>query len=175
MVCSSFCGWVNWCIIQFIHCRVALVVQTFTELLSGRAKYCYLAFGEFSRSVDFLLQKMKVSSSLPLVEKWQEYILANYLFFASIAKEHILERTRLLAALEKVNSVYFLRTAFRKNCHHFFKEFESTILSTVATRSLIGQGLSCFCPEIIFEWGGNCSAFYLLRQLMDWLLGHGWV
>ena len=50
----------------------------------------------------------------------------------------------------------------------------STILSTVAARSQIGQGLSCFCPEIVIG-GNNYSAFHLFGQLLDGLLELGWV
>ena len=50
----------------------------------------------------------------------------------------------------------------------------STILSTVAARSLIGQGLRCFCPEIVIG-GDDYSAFHLFGQLLDGLLELGWV
>ena len=50
----------------------------------------------------------------------------------------------------------------------------STILSTVATRSPVGQGLNCFCPEIVIG-GDNYSAFDLFGQLLDGLLELGWV
>ena len=50
----------------------------------------------------------------------------------------------------------------------------STILSTVAARSPIGQGLSCFCPVTVIG-GDDYSAFYLFGQLLDGLLELGWV
>ena len=50
----------------------------------------------------------------------------------------------------------------------------STILSRVAVRSPTGQGLSCFCPEIVIG-GDNYSAFHLFGQLLDGLLEIGWV
>ena len=49
---------------------VVLVAHNFTELDSGRADYGYLAFGELSRFVFCLLQKVKRSSDLPVTEKW---------------------------------------------------------------------------------------------------------
>ena len=51
--------------------------------------------------------------------------------------------------------------------------FCSTILSTMAARSKLGQGVSCFCPEIIFG-GDDHSAFFLHGQLLDGLVECGW-
>ena len=48
----------------------------------------------------------------------------------------------------------------------------STILSTAAARSPVGQGLSCFCPEIVI---GGYSALQFFGQLLDGLLEIGWV
>ena len=87
----------------------------------------------------------------------------------AIAEEHFLEGIRLLSSLEKINNS-FLREEF----HRFLEDLVSTILSTVAARSPIGQGLSCFCPEIVIG-GDNYSAFHIFGQLLDGLLELGWV
>ena len=58
--------------------------------------------------------------------------------------------TRLLSSLEKGNSS-FLRKEFRKDCRRFLEDLVSTILSTVAARSLVGQRLSSFVPNISLE------------------------
>ena len=50
----------------------------------------------------------------------------------------------------------------------------STILSTFAARSPVGQGLSCFCPEIVLG-GDDYSTFHLFGQLLDGLFELGWV
>ena len=42
----------------------------------------------------------------------------------------------------------------------------NTILSTVGARSPVGQGLSCFCPELIIG-GDDYSAFRLFGQMLD--------
>ena len=151
-------------------CLLFLVAHNFTELNSGRADYGYLAFGELSRFVYCLLQKVKLSSDLPVIEKWEAYMLPNHSCFGAIAEEHFLEGTRLLASLEKI----FLRKEFRRDCRRFLEDLVSTILSTVAARSQIGQGLSCFCPEILIG-GDDYSAFHLFGQLLDGLLELGWV
>ena len=100
-------------------------------------------------------------------------MLSNHSCFGAIPEEHFLEGTRLLSSLEKVNSS-FLRKEFCRDCHRFLEDLVSTILSTVAARSPIGQGLSCFCPEIVIG-GDDYSAFHLFGQLLDGLLELGWV
>ena len=47
-------------------------------------------------------------------------------------------------------------------------EFVNTVLCTVAARSLVGHGLSCFYRELIFR-GNKFSALYLFRRLVDGL------
>ena len=163
--CSSLCA-------RFTL-PVVLVAHNFTELNSGRADYGYLAFGELSRFVYCLLQKVKLSSDLPVIEKWEAYMLSNHSCFGAIVEEHFLEGTRLLASLEKINSS-FLRKEFRRDCRRFLEDLVSTILSTVAARSPTGQGLSCFCPEIVIG-GDDYSAFHVFGQLLDGLLELGWV
>ena len=75
-------------------------------------------------------------------------MLPNHSCFGANAEEHFLEGTRLLASLEKINSS-FLHKEFRRDCRRFLDDLVSTILSTVDAPSPIGQGLSCFCPEIV--------------------------
>ena len=110
---------------------------------------------------------------MPVIEKREAYMLPNQSCFGAIAEEHFLEGTRLLPSLEKMNSS-FLRKEFRRDCRRLLEDLVSTILSTVAARSPIGQGISCFCPEIVIG-GDDYSAFYLFGQLLDGLLGLSWV
>ena len=100
-------------------------------------------------------------------------MLPNHSCFGAIAEEHFLEGTHLLASLERINCSFF-RKEFRKHCRRFLEDYVSTILSTVAVRSPIGQGLSCFCPEIVIG-GDDYSAFHLFGQLLDGLFELGWV
>ena len=60
------------------------------------------------------------------------------------------------------------------HCPSFFEEFTSTVLSTVAARTRLGQSVSCFCSEIIIG-GDYHSAFFLFGQLLDSLIACGWV
>ena len=45
--------------------------------------------------------------------------------------------------------------------------------STVASKSVIGQGLSCFCPAIVVG-GDNVAPFHLCNKLLDGLLEKSW-
>ena len=87
------------------------------------------------------LQKVKRSSDLPVIEKWEAYMLPNHSCFGAIPEEHFLEGTRLLSSLDKITSS-FIRKEFRRDCCRFLEDLVSTILSKVAARSPIGQGLS---------------------------------
>ena len=78
----------------------------------------------------------------------------------------------MIAALDKVGSQY-LQTMFRRDASRFLEEFVICILSTVASRLVIGQGLSCFCPAI--EVGGDdIVPSQLFNNLLDGVLEKGW-
>ena len=99
-------------------------------------------------------------------------MLPNHSSFTAIEEEHFLVGTRVHAALEKMTSQY-LKKEFRSSARRFLEEFTSTVLSTIAARSKLGQGVSCFCPEIIIR-GDDHSAFFLFGQLLDGLVECGW-
>ena len=99
-------------------------------------------------------------------------MLPNHSSLTAIEDEHFLVGTRVHAALEKMTSQY-LTKEFRSSARRFLEEFTSTILSTVAAGSKLGQGVSCFCPEIIIG-GDDHSAFFLFGQLLDGLVECGW-
>ena len=141
-----------------------LFVQNFTERQSGMSDHLHLFLGELSRIVYCLLQKTKLSSSLPVFEKWEASMLPYRSCFAPIDEEHFLERTRLLAALAKVNSVY-PKKSFRMNCRQILSEIFSTIFRTMAARSLVRQSLSCFLLEKDVA-GEVYSAFYFFWELV---------
>ena len=99
-------------------------------------------------------------------------MLPNHSSFTAIEEEHFLVGSRVHAALEKMTSRY-LRRGFRSSVRRFFEEFTSTVSSTVVEPSKLGQGVSCFCPEIIIG-GDDHSAFFLFGQLLDGLISCGW-
>ena len=134
--------------------------------------YGYRAYGELSHFVYFLLQKIKARGSLPIVERWESYMLPNHSPFTAIEEEHFLVGTGVHEALEKMTSPYS-KKEFRSSARRFLEDFTSTVLSTVAARSKLGQGVSCFCPEIIIG-GDDHSAFFLFGQLLDGLVACGW-
>ena len=137
------------------------------------ADYGYYAFGEVSHFVYCLLQKIKQGSVLPLVEKWEEFMTPNHSRFAAIEEDRFLVGTQVLSVLEKVGKSY-LKKEFQRDCRKFLEDFVSCILSTVAARSAIGQGLSCFCPLVLIG-GDDHAPFQLFALLLDGLLAKGWV
>ena len=137
-----------------------------------RNDYGYRAYGELSHFVYCLLQKIKASGSLPAVEKWESCMLPSHSSFTAIEEEHFLVGTRKHAALEKISSPY-LKKEFRSSALRFLEDFTSTVLSTVAARSKLGQGVGCVCPEILIG-GDDYSAFFLFGQLLDGLISCRW-
>ena len=99
-------------------------------------------------------------------------MLPNHSSFTAIEYQHFIVGTRVHAALEKMTSQY-LKKEFRSSARRFLEDFTSTVLSTVAAGSKLGQGVSCFCPEVIIG-GDNHSAFFPFGQLLDGLVESGW-
>ena len=146
------------------------VANTFVHS-STAADQGYHAFGDLARFVHCLLQKIKTVSSLPLVEQWEEYIVPNYSRFPAIHDKNLLAGTRVMPALGKVVSNY-LQTEFRRDARRFLEDFVNCVLSTVASRSVIGQGLSCFCPAVVYG-GDDVAPLQLFNKLLDGLLEKG--
>ena len=130
------------------------------------------AFGELARSVYCLLQKIKKASALPLVEQWEDYVVANHSRYPPIDDKNFLNGTRVMAALGNVGS-HYLQKEFRRDARRFLEGFINCVLSTVAARSVIGQGLSCFCPAIVVG-GDDVAPLQLFNILLYGLLEKGW-
>ena len=139
---------------------------------STAADQGYHAFGELARFIYCLLQKIKKASALPLVEQWEEYIVPNHSRIPAIDDKDFLVGTRVMAALGKVGS-HYLQKEFRRDARRFLEVFVNCVLSTVAARSVIGQGLSCFCPAIVVG-GDDVAPLQLFNKLLDGLLEKGW-
>ena len=157
--------------LSMIHVSVS-VVNNFNHPQTA-SDYGYHAFGKLARFIYCLLQKTKQGTSLPLVEQWDEYLLANHSKFPPIADGKFLSGTQVLAALNKIGSSY-LKKEFQRDARRFLEEFTTSVLCTVAARSKVGQRLSCFCPAIIIG-GDNHAPLHMLGLLLDGLLERGWV
>ena len=155
-----------------IHVSVSVAnnfVHSFTAADQG-----YHAFGELARFVYCLLQQMlkiRKASSLPLVEHWEEYIVPNHSRFPAIDDQNFLVGTRVMAALGKVGSLY-LQKEFRRDARRFLEDFVNCVLSTAGARSVIGQGLRCFCLAIVVG-GDDVARLQLFNKLLDGLLVKG--
>ena len=156
--------------LSMIHVSVS-VANNFV-LSSTVADQGYHAVGELARFIYCLLQKIKKASSLPLVEQWEENVVSNHSRFATIDDKHFLEGTRVMAALGKVGS-HYLQKEFRRDARRFVEDFVNCVLSTVAAGSVIGQGLSCFCPAIVVG-RDDAAPLQLINKLLDGLLEKGW-
>ena len=136
------------------------------------ADHSYHAFGELVRFVYCLLQKIKKASSMPLVEQWEEYVLPKHSRFPANDDKDFLAGTRVMAALDKVGC-HYIQTEFRRDARRFLEDFVNCVLSTVASRSGFGQGLSCFFPAIVVG-GDDVAPLQLVKKLLDGLLEKGW-
>ena len=161
-------GYGQWVALSMTHVSVSVANNFIHSQTAG--DYGYHTVGELARFIYCLLQKIKQGSSLPLVEQWYEYVLPN---LPSIADGEFLAGKRVLAALNKIGSSY-LKREFQRDARRCLEEFTTSVLSTVAARSKIGQGLSCFCPAIIIG-GDDQPPLHLLGLLLDGLLDRGWV
>ena len=100
-------------------------------------------------------------------------MLANHSKFPAIANGEFLSGRRVLAALNKIRSSY-LKKEFQRDARRFLEGLTTSVLSTVAARFKVGQGLSCFCPAIIIG-GDDHAPLHLLGLLLDGLLERGWM
>ena len=99
-------------------------------------------------------------------------MVPNHSRFPEIDDKNFLVGTRVMAALGKVGS-HFLQKEVRRDARRFQEDFVNCVLSTVASRSVIGQGLSCFCPAIVVG-GDDVAPLQLFNKLLDELLEKGW-
>ena len=156
--------------LSMTHVSVS-VANSFVQS-STAADQGYHALGGLARFIFCLLQKIKKASALPLVEQCEEYVIPNHSRFLAIDDKDFLVGTRVMAALGRVGS-HCLQKEVRRDARRFLEDFVSCVLSTVAARSVIGQGLSCFCPAIVVG-GDNVAPLKLLNKLLDGLLEKGW-
>ena len=138
---------------------------------STAADQGYHSSGELTRFIYCLLRKIRKASSLPPVEQWEEYVVPNHSQFPATDEKDFISGFRVMAALDKIGS-QFLRTEFRRDARCFLEEFVKCILSTVASRSVIGQVMSCFRPAIVVG-GDEVGPFQLLHKLLDGHLEKG--
>ena len=156
--------------LSIIHVSVS-VANNFIHS-STAADQGYHAFGELARFIYCLLQKIKETSALPLLEQWEEYVDPNHSRFPAIDDKNFLVGTRVMTALGKIGS-HDLQKKFRLDARRFLENFVNCVLSTVAARSVIGHGLSCFCPAIVVG-GDDVAPLQLFNKLLDGLLEKAW-
>ena len=107
-----------------------------------RNDYGYRAYGELSHFVYCLLQKIKASGSLPVVEKWESYMLPNHSSFTAIEDQHFLVGTRVHAALEKMTSQYL-----KKQCPTFSRGLHQHCFIYCCRSFKTGSGRELLLPR----------------------------
>ena len=107
------------------------------------------------------------------MEHWEQYVLANHSKSPPNTDEEFLDGRRVLAALHKIGRSY-LKRKFQRDARRYLEEITKSVLFTVAARSNIEQGLTCFGPAII-NGGVDHAPLYLLAFLLDGLLERGWI
>ena len=155
---------------SMIH--VSISVANIFVHSSTSADRGYHSLGELARFLYCLLHKIRNALSLPLVEQWEEYVLPNQQRFPAIDEKDFFSGTRVIAALEKVGGQY-LPTEFRRDARRFLEEFVNCVLSTVASMSLMRQGMRCLCTAMVVG-GDDLAPFQLFKKFLDGLLGRGW-
>ena len=165
-------AWVGAINVALSMIHVSVSVENNFVHSSTATDQAYHAFGELARFVYCLLQKIKKASFLPLVEQMEAYMVPNHSRFPAIDDKNFLVGTRVMAALGKVGS-HYLQKEFPRDARWFLEDFVNCVLSTFAARSVIGQGLSCFCPAIVVG-GDDVAPLQLFNKLVDGLLEKGW-
>ena len=77
-----------------------------------------------------------------------------------------------MAALGEVGS-HCLQTEFRRDARRFVEDCVNCVLSTVASRSVIGQCLSCLCSAFVVG-GDDVVPFQFFNKFLVGLLEKGW-
>ena len=111
--------------LSIIHASVS-VANNFVHS-STASDQGYHAFGELTRFIYCLLQKIKKASTLPLVEQWEEYVVANHSRFPPIDDKNFLVGTPVMVALGKVGS-HYLQKEFRRDARRFLEDFVNCVL-----------------------------------------------
>ena len=106
------------------------------------------------------------------MEQGEEYVVPNHPRFPAIDDKKFLVGTSVMAALGKVGS-HYLQKQFCCDARRFLQDFVNCVLSTVAARSIIGQGLIVFCAAIVVD-GDDVAPLQLFNKLLDGLLEKGW-
>ena len=116
---------------------------------------------------------MKKGSTLHFLEQWQKYKIPNRWKLVAIESQRFLFGTRELVDFEEIGS-YFLNSGFWRYSRNHLEDFVNCASSNVATRSAIGQGLSCCLPPILIR-GDQHAPRRLFGMLLYGLFEKSWV
>ena len=122
-----------------------LVVINFGKMEKGRSDYAFHCYGEMCNFVYCLLLKTRVSTSLPGIHEWEEYMdVEKVKAFPSIPDDEFLENYELGRLLNEKKTSNF--TTFRVRCREFLDCLVVTLLKNPSATSAVSKGIYSFCP-----------------------------
>ena len=104
---------------------------------------------DLARFIYCLLQKIKQGSPLPLLEQFDQYVLANHSMFSPIADEEFMSGTRVVVVLNKIGSyflqkVFFAVGRFDSSCKNLPNAYSSPLLPD----PISGKGKAAFALQL---------------------------
>ena len=115
---------------------------------------------------------------ITLLKNWRVSFTAccrkskNLSHFPAVDEKVFISGTHIMTALNKVEG-HYLRTEVRRDARRSLEEFGNCVLSTIASRSVKRQGMSCFFPAIVVV-GDEVVLFQLFNKLLDGILEKKW-
>ena len=100
-------------LIESICCLCCLLCSQFWWNTAREGQFLPSGFQRVLQTCVLSLQKIKLSSAFPVLEKWEAYTLPKHACLAAIEDGHFSQGTRVPSAFEKVKST-FLRTSSTK-------------------------------------------------------------
>ena len=126
-------------------------------------------FGELAPFIYCLVRRIKKSSCLPFLDQWErEYVTLNDSRVPAITEQDFLAGTRVMKPPNKVGN-HDLNTVFHRDSRNLLDELVNCLLSTVASKLLVGQRVGCFCTTIVID-ADDVAPIQRFNKLVDELL-----
>ena len=137
----------------------------------ARKDYAFHGYGELCNFIYCLLLKTRVTSKLPGIMEWEEYMDVKKLSRFPIAPMgEFLENYEFGKMLAAGTTSEFV--TFRQRFREFIDRVVVLLLKTSTVTSIVSRGLYSFCPAMMLE-GDNVIAFTLFADLCRLLVDCG--
>ena len=129
----------------------------------ARKDYAFHGYEELWNFIYCLLLKTRVTSKLPGIMEWEEYMDVKKLSRFPVAPlEEFLKNNELGKMLAAGKTSEFV--TFCQRCREFIDRVVVLLLKTSTVTSMVSRGLYSFCPALMLE-GDNTIAFTLFADL----------